>query len=301
MLARLTQRGDDVLVRHATGLVLDVDASTLKMPFSTELVKEAAAGAHGELFDRESAVNGRHDCEGWYVNSGDSIIDLRTTNMSSEDAIVAMIKETFGDVPDELFQIVGAALVEEMPSLASIVHQGDDACAAEDRPDLTHDEHVKRALHVLAMLGLEMRMSGQPTLQQYAAAGAFGSSAITAVNEITAVKDVVAEDSNERAVVTDYLRSFGVEATAVNVDKIRGLMVKIVTDPAAILDGLVGSSGIGEDVVEPVAGGSGPAAILDGLVGSSGIGEDVVEPVAGGSGPAVSQDLGAMATIKKRL
>jgi hypothetical protein len=192
--------------------------------------------------------------------------------MSSQDAIVAMIGETFDDVPEDLVSIVGVALVAEMPSLASIVKHGDDACAAEDRPELSQEECVKRALHVLAMLGLEMRMSGLTTLEEYAAAPAVVGAAIPVGNAITAVKDVIAEDSNERAVVADYLRSLGVNATTANVDKIRGLMEKTVTDPAAMLPGLLGSSGIGEVDVEPVVEGSGQV-----------------------------QDAGAMASIKERL
>ena len=250
-LARFKQRGGDVRVRYATGLVLTVDASSSKMPWDKELLEVAAAGAHGVLFERGSVVNGRHDREGWYGASGASMIDLRMTHMSSRANIVEMIKETFVDVPEGLREDIAAVLTKEMPSLVSMVQPGDDGGGAEDRPQFKYDEYEKRALHVLAMLGLEMRLSAVTTIEQYASAPAISWSAISGL-EITAVKDVIAEHSNEKAVVMDFLRSLSVEVTTANVDMIRGLIEKMVTEPEAILTGLVGSSGVSDDVTDDV-------------------------------------------------
>ena len=247
LCTRLNNAGAHVEIRHATGLSLD--AAGAAVIWSDEGLDVALAAATGDVFDLPMEIKGRHECEGCHAHDGSVSIELRPTGMSSVEDIVDMIAALHGaGVGANIVKVAGAAVMAKTPALSAIVDPMDDS-GAGDQPTRQHGEHVHRVLHLVAMLGVEMRLSSVTTLDQCEDAGLLEELEVAGPVDGDATKKAVLETGNKRAVIVDLLRSAGVVVSDAKIRLIEGLLANMMDDPTEML-GLasVESSGDGQCV-----------------------------------------------------
>jgi len=205
--------------------------------FDDKVFDVAVAAATGDVLDLGMEVKGRHEREGWCAHDGSVSIGLRVTQMSSVEDLVEMIVGLHGPaVGAGIVNKAGAAVTAKMPALSAIVEANNDSGDAGEQPSRQHGEHVHRVLHVVATLGVEMRLSSVTTLEQSQDAGPVEELEAAGPADGDAIRKAVLDPGNKRAVVEDLLRSADIAVTDRKIRLIEGLLANLLDDPRHILD-----------------------------------------------------------------
>ena len=232
---RLENAGAYGGVRHATGLSLSADGAP--MIFTDAMLDAAVAAATADGVDFGMEIKGRYDCEGSYAHTGGVTIGLRLTQMSPVEDLVKMFERLYGLSADvDIVSMAGAAVTATMPALSALVEAGNDSSDDGEQPLRQHGEYVHRALHVVVIIGVELRLSSVTTLEQLMTAEPVEALEAAGPVDGDAIRKAVMDPGNKRAVVEDLLRSADVTATDENILLIEGLLANMLNDPTKILD-----------------------------------------------------------------
>jgi hypothetical protein len=157
--------------------------------------------------------------------------------MSPVEVLVKMIGGLHGLAPDvDIASMAGAAVTATMPALLALVEAGNDSSDDGEQPLRQHGECVHRVLHMVAVIGVEMRLSSVTNLEQLVVAGPVEALEGTGSVDGDDIRKAVLDPGNKRAVVEDLLRSAGVTVTDEKTLLIEGLLANMLNDPSKILD-----------------------------------------------------------------
>ena len=232
---RLDNAGADGGVRYATGLSLSADGAPVI--FTDAMLDVAVAAATADDLDVGMEIKGRHDCEGAHAHADGITIGLRLTQMSPVEDLVKMIGRLHGLAADaDIVTMAGVAVTATMPALSALVEAGNDSSDDGEQLLRQHGEYVHRAVHMVAVIGVELRLSSVTTLEQLLTAGPVEALEATGLVDCDAIKKAVMDPGNKRAVVEDLLRSAGITVTDEKTLLIEGLLANMLNDPTRTLD-----------------------------------------------------------------